>query len=143
MFSTGAGTPLYSSGWSPISNDDYAGTCFFLLALGALARCLVAVKAVLERRWIDADLNSRYIVVKTNPEKYIGSNPQSGNSVLSENGVEKDIIIVRRHRNGARPWRITVDGPAAAIDTLIAGYAIHHADECGLFPLCPRWDIPW
>ncbi|EXL39233.1 hypothetical protein FOCG_18159 [Fusarium oxysporum f. sp. radicis-lycopersici 26381] len=121
MFSTGAGTPLYSSVWSPISNDDYAGTCVFLIVLGALARCLVAVKAVLERHWTDAELNSRYIVVKTNPENDISSNSQSNKGVLSENGIEKDVIVVRRHMKGARPWRITIDGPRAAIDTLIAG----------------------
>lgn len=121
MFSTGAGTSLYSSVWSPISNDDYARTCFFLIVLGALARCLIAVKAVLERRWIDAELNSRYIVVKTNPENGIGSNSQPDKAVLSENGIEKDVIVVRRHMNSARPWRITIDGPRAAIDTLIAG----------------------
>merc|ERR1712000_459176 len=85
------------------STDGYAGTCIFLIVLGVILRSLAAVKSVLERRWIDAELN------------------KSSKGILTENGVEKHVMVVRRHLNGARPWRITVDGPRAAIDTLIAG----------------------
>lgn len=113
------------------STDGYAGTCIFLIVLGVILRSLVAVKSVLERRWVDAELNSRYVVAKTNQNNDIGSDSESSKGILTENGVEKHVMVVRRHLNGARPWRITVDGPRAAIDTLIAGvlylmYAAHY-----------------
>ncbi|KAH8654668.1 Ctr copper transporter [Ilyonectria robusta] len=105
----------------PIFVDNYAGTCLFLIVLGVIARSLVAVKSVLERRWIDADLNSRYVVVKTNPNNDVSSDAESSKGILTENGIEKDVMVVRRHMKGAPTWRITIDGPRAAIDTAIAG----------------------
>ncbi|EWZ78567.1 hypothetical protein FOCG_18073 [Fusarium oxysporum f. sp. radicis-lycopersici 26381] len=150
MFSTGPGTPLYFSVWTPISVDGYAGTCIFLIVLGVILRSLVAAKSVLEKRWIDAELHSQYVVVKRTPSnECISSDLESTKGLLTENGVEKDVIVVQRHMEGARPWRITIDGPRAAIDTVIAGvfivldHAVYHADECRLFPLHPQWHFPW
>ncbi|KAI8648734.1 hypothetical protein NCS55_01481700 [Fusarium keratoplasticum] len=122
MFSIGAGTSLYCSLWNPTSVDGYAGTCLFLIVLGVILRSLVAVKAVLERRWIDAELNSRYVVVKRKSiNECMGGDSESNRSLLTENGVERNVFVVRRGMEGARPWRITVDGARAAIDTVIAG----------------------
>lgn len=120
FFSTGSGTPLYSSTWMPVSADNYAGTCIFLAVLGVIFRSLVALKSTLERRWIDAELNSRYTVVTENlAKKHVAS--QATRSLLREEGVEDDVIVVHRHINGVRPWRLTIDGPQAVIDTMIAG----------------------
>ncbi|KAM6513229.1 hypothetical protein FALCPG4_18927 [Fusarium falciforme] len=122
MFSTGTGTPLYSSAWIPISADNYAGTCLFLIAIGTIVRSLVAVKSVLARRGIDAELNSRYVVVKKKANREcIGSDLESSKGVLTETELETDVMLVRRRVEGARPWRITIDGPRAAIDVVVAG----------------------
>jgi hypothetical protein len=123
MFSTGTGTPLYSSMWMPMSIGSYAGTCIFLIVLAVIFRFLIAFKAVLEERWIDAELNRRYVVVirKPNTKDRIGSNSDSKIALLTENGVEEDVVVVRKHIKGTMLWNITVDGPRAAIDTAIAG----------------------
>ncbi|EXL39201.1 hypothetical protein FOCG_18188 [Fusarium oxysporum f. sp. radicis-lycopersici 26381] len=122
MFSTGTGTPLYSSAWIPISVDNYAGTCLFLIAIGVILRSLVAVKSVLARRGIDAELNSRYVAVKKKANsEWIGGDSESSKGILTENGLETDVILVRRRVEGARPWSITIDVPRAATDVMIAG----------------------
>jgi len=38
-----------------------------------------------------------------------------------ENGVEEDIIVVRKHMKGLRPWRFNIDGSRAVMDIVIAG----------------------
>ncbi len=43
--------------------------------------------------------------------------------VLMENGVEEDVMIVKKTGMGVRPWRITTDPIRAVIDTVIAGVA--------------------
>jgi hypothetical protein len=123
MFSTGTGTQLYSSMWMPMSISAYAGTCIFLIVLAVIFRFLIAVKSVLEHRWIDAELNRRYVVVrrKVDTKERVSSDSDSKRALLTENGVEEDVMIVRKHVKGVRPWRITTDGPRAAIDTVIAG----------------------
>lgn len=50
-------TPLYSRQWTPASAGSYAATCIFLIVLAATARCLVALKSVLEQRWKAAFLS--------------------------------------------------------------------------------------
>jgi hypothetical protein len=41
--------------------------------------------------------------------------------VLSENGVEENVVVVKKRTFGPRPWRMSVDPARAAIDTVIAG----------------------
>lgn len=122
-FFMGPGTPLYSSKWMPISIDSYAGTCIFLIFLTVIFRFLIAFKSVLENRWIDAEFNGRYVVVlrKPNTKEQITGDSDSKGALLTENGVEEDVMVVRKHMKGRRPWSITVDGPRALIDTVNAG----------------------
>ncbi|KLU83211.1 copper transporter [Magnaporthiopsis poae ATCC 64411] len=42
-------------------------------------------------------------------------------AVLSSNGVEEDVVVVKKHTTTARPWRLSVDPLRAVIDTVIAG----------------------
>ena len=123
MFSTGPGTPLYSSKWMPMSISAYAGTCIFLVILAIIFRFLIAFKSVLEERWIDAELNRRYVVSirKPNTKERISSDSDSKIALLTENGVEEDVMVVRKRMKGTMPWSITTDGPRATIDTAIAG----------------------
>ena len=70
-----------------------------------------------------AEVNRRYVVItkKSNTKERISSDSESNRALLTENGVEEDIMVVRKHMKAARWWRITIDGPRAAIDTVIAG----------------------
>lgn len=44
-FFTSTGTPLFSMPWTPMTTGQYAGTCIFLIALAAICRGLLAVRA--------------------------------------------------------------------------------------------------
>jgi solute carrier family 31 (copper transporter), member 1 len=121
MFSTGTGTPLYFSKWMPISITAYTGTCVFLIVLAISLRILIAFRSVLEERRINTELNRRYVVRKSNTKERISSDPDSKTALLTENGVEEDVMVVRKQMKGPMPWSIAVDGARAATDTVIAG----------------------
>lgn len=126
VFQTSMGTSLYSAGWTPTSAGTYAATCLFLIGLAAVFRGLLALKARQERRWLDAELKRRYVVVSgkgTLAETLSRDSLAKGATmVLSENGVEESVVVVARPTTGhARPWRLSVDPLRAAIDTVIAG----------------------
>lgn len=105
-----------------MSSNTYAATCIFLVVLAIIFRFLIAIKAVLEERWIDAELNRRYVVIrKPNTKERISTDSDSKRALLMENGAEEDVMVVRKHMKGTMPWSITTDGPRAAIDTVIAG----------------------
>lgn len=112
--------------------DAYVHQClcwdlYLLDVLAVIFRFLIAFKSVLEHRWIDAELRRRYIVVrrkvdtKERTKERVSSDSDSKRALLTENGVEEDVMIVHKHVTGVRPWRITTDGPRAVIDTVIAG----------------------
>jgi len=123
IFSTVTASPLYAPTWMPVSSSAYAGTCIFLVVLAIIFRFLIAFKSVLEERWIDAELNRRYVLIirKPNTKKRISSDSDSQIALLTENGVEGDVMVVRKHMKGTIPWSVTTDGPRATIDTVIAG----------------------
>jgi hypothetical protein len=124
-FFTSTMTPIYSSMWSPTSTGQYAGTCIFLVILATIFRGLVAAKARKEAAWLDAEFNRRYVVVagKLPKAERIASDSDSKRMILTENGVEEDVIVVKKRSMGIRPWRITTDPIRAAMDTVIAGVA--------------------
>ncbi|KAL2130917.1 hypothetical protein VTI74DRAFT_5786 [Chaetomium olivicolor] len=126
VFQTSLSTSLYSSAWTPTTTGTYAATCIFLIVLAAVFRGLLALKSWQESCWLDRELDRRYVVVN-------GKGPLAENlsrdslaknmtMVLSENGVEENVVVVkRRTTGGARPWRLSVDPVRAAVDTVIAG----------------------
>ena len=118
-------TPLYSTSWQPTTTAGYAGTCIFLIALATIFRGLLALKAWKEAAWFDAEFNRRYVVVAGKPSKTerISQDSDSKRMILTENGVEEDVIVVQKRSRDIRPWRITVDPLRALIDTIIAGVA--------------------
>ncbi|KAL5317378.1 hypothetical protein ACEPPN_014473 [Leptodophora sp. 'Broadleaf-Isolate-01'] len=122
-FFTSTSTPLYSEGWTPNSPGAYAGTCIFLVILAIIFRSLLAVKAWKERAWLDAEFNRRYVTVagKLPKSERISQDSDSKRMVLSENGVEEDVMVVKKRGMGARPWRITTDPVRAVMDTVIVG----------------------
>ncbi|OJJ85176.1 copper transporter family protein [Aspergillus glaucus CBS 516.65] len=117
-------TPLFSNAWTPSSSGTYAGTCIFLIALAIIGRCLVAFKAILEQRWTAAHLNRRYVAVqgKTAEAGRIESDPDAKTaSLVTPQGVEETVKVVRRVTNEPLPWRFSVDLPRALIYLCITG----------------------
>ncbi|KAK4117465.1 hypothetical protein N656DRAFT_786207 [Canariomyces notabilis] len=127
VFQTSMSTALYSSSWTPTTVGTYAGTCIFLISLATVFRGLLALKAWQEHRWLDAELQRRYVVVNGKAPLAEALSRDSlakqAHLVLSENGVEENVLVVRNRPAAAfaRPWRLTVDPLRALIDTVIAG----------------------
>jgi len=118
-------TPIYSAMWAPATVGQYAGTCIFLITLATIYRGLLALKVRKEIAWLDAEFNRRYVVVagKLPKSERIASDSDSKRMILTENGVEEDVMVVRKRSLGIRPWRITTDPIRAVMDTVIAGVA--------------------
>jgi len=116
-------TSLYSSMWTPTTIGAYAGTCIFLILLAVTFRGLLAVKAWKEAAWMDAEFKRRFVAVagKQPKSERISSDSDSRKMVLTENGVEEDVMVVQKKGVDARPWRISVDPIRAIIDMIIAG----------------------
>jgi hypothetical protein len=109
--------------WTPATTGEYAGTCIFLIILGTVFRGLLAVKAWTEAAWLDAEFNRRYVTVASKPPKAdrISRDGDSKRMILTENGVEEEVMVVKKRGMGIRPWRITTDPVRAVMDTIIAG----------------------
>ena len=122
-FFTSFYTPLYSSSWAPTSQGAYAGTCIFLVCLATLLRFLLAFKGWKERAWLDAEFNRRYVVVQGKQTKKddIANRRDSTKMLLTENGVEEEVMVIKKRGTGVRPWRLSTDPVRAVMDTAIAG----------------------
>jgi hypothetical protein len=128
VFQTSMATSLFSAAWTPTSTGAYAGTCIFLIVLAVLFRGLLALKSWQERRWLDAEIARRYVVVqgKTPLAEALARDPaaKGATMVLSENGVEENVVVVGNRGAAAahvRPWRLSVDPLRALVDTVVAG----------------------
>ncbi|KAL8770584.1 MAG: hypothetical protein Q9194_005128 [Teloschistes cf. exilis] len=85
---------------------------------------LAAGKYFLERRWLDQELNRRYVAVRgipTEAERIDSDMDSKDVSLISERGVEERVRVVRNIRRTIPPWRLTVDLPRAAYATVMAG----------------------
>jgi len=124
-FFTGTTTPIYSAMWSPTNTGQYAGTCLFLIILAIVFRGLLAMRAWKEAAWLNAEFNRRYVTVagKLPKSQRIASDTDSKRMILTENGVEEDVMVVKKRSRGIRPWRITTDPIRAVMDTVLAGVA--------------------
>lgn len=122
VFYTSTSTPLYSASWIPSGTGQYAGTCIFLIVLAVIFRGLLSLKAIVQRKWQQNEMNRQYV---------LGSgNVQVDGRALQDGGMEKTILIrsedgavVRNGSSGLRPWRISTEGPRAILDTVIVGVA--------------------
>ena len=88
-------------------------------------RGLLALKGWKETAWLDAEFNRRYVVVAGKQTKTERISQDSGSKllILTENGVEEEVMVVKKRSSGVRPWRLSVDPIRAVIDTVIAGVA--------------------
>lgn len=116
-------TPLYTEGFHPTTVAGYTGICIFLIMLGVVFRFLIAVKAWKETAWLDAEYQRRYVHVagKGDLAKRMSEDSDTKGMTLSENGLEEQVMVVKKHGITRRPWRITTDPIRAVIDTVIAG----------------------
>ena len=124
VFQISSSTPLYSTAWTPASTGSYAGTCIFLIVLAALFRGLIAGKHILENRWLDMELDRRYVSVRGKPtesERISTDSEMKTATLVSERGVEEHVRVVRRRRRGGAAWRFSVDFPRAGYVTVMAG----------------------
>jgi hypothetical protein len=123
-FYTSTSTPLFSTLWTPSSTGPYAGTCIFLIVLAVLFRALLALKAWREAAWLDAAFQRRYVAVQGKgslAQRMRASEDSEKRMVLSENGVEEEVVVVKRRGGETRAWRWGVDPVRAGLDTVIAG----------------------
>ncbi|KAI9768956.1 MAG: hypothetical protein M1840_004552 [Geoglossum simile] len=126
VFNTATDTPLYSNAWAPHSAAGYAGTCIFLILFAALWRGGFAFKSFVERRWLDAAMHRRYVVVagKQRESERVSQESEAKSTVLlTERGVEEEVRVVRRVSRGVMPWRWSVDLPRALIVVILSGMA--------------------
>jgi hypothetical protein len=125
VFYTSQSTPLYSSAWAPSTTGQYAGTCIFLVIFAIIFRVLLALKARQEANWLDAELNRRYISVagRLPPSERPPQGQERKKVIVTEGGIEEEVLVVRRNSGAVHPWRITVDPLRAVTDTVIAGVA--------------------
>lgn len=124
IFVNSHSTPLFSKSWTPSTTGQYAGTCIFLILLAIAFRGLLATKHVLESRWSAQARNRRYVVVA-------GRTPESGNiendpdakegSLITAQGVEERVKVVRTAKQPAIPFRLSVDVPRAGLTFVITG----------------------
>jgi copper transporter 1 len=124
VFHTSTHDPLYSTRWTPHSAPAYAGTCIFLILLAALWRGSFAFKAIVERRWLDAALKRRYVVIAGKPreaERVSQESEGKGVVLLTERGVEEEVRVVRSKARAVMPWRWSVDLPRAFMVFVISG----------------------
>ncbi|KAI5921891.1 Ctr copper transporter family-domain-containing protein [Camillea tinctor] len=123
VFQNEMATPLYSEAWTPTTAGAYAGTIIFLIVLGVVMRLLFAAKAFAEARWLEAEMNRRYVVVqdKLPVAEQVMRDDASKRAILTENGIEQNVMVVQKNTIHARPWRLSVDPLRALLDTLIAG----------------------
>lgn len=124
VFTVSTSSPLFSKSWTPNSTGSYAGTCIFLIGIATISRILVAAKHILEHRWLDAELDRKYVSIRGIPTEaesiYKDPKGQSG-TLITERGVEEHVRVVRRRRRGVAAWRFSVDLPRAAYMTVTIG----------------------
>jgi hypothetical protein len=123
VFQNDMATPLFSTAWTPTSTGTYAGTCIFIIVLSVLFRILLAGKAYLEARWLDREMNRRYVVVqgRDSVKEQVSRDHHAKHAILTENGVEEGVAVVEKKTVVTRPWRVSVDPIRAGIDVVIAG----------------------
>lgn len=124
VFTNTHDVPLFSTQWTPSSTGSYAGTCIFLIVLAIIGRLLVAFKAIMERHWLAVHLNRRYVAIagKSTELGRIDSDPDAKiASLVTAQGVEESVKVVRRLTHEPLPWRFSVDLPRSFLYLCITG----------------------
>lgn len=114
-FFTSSSTPLYSNGWTPANEGQYAGTCIFLIVLGLILRVLLAFRPILEKRlWGKTAVAASSSLKELEESGGEGAVP-AGQPRLALAAVAMD---VRRKWSG---WRVSTAASRATYELVIAG----------------------
>lgn len=110
-------TALYSTSWTPSTTGQYAGTCIFLIVLGAIFQILLAARVIRQQRWRKAESKRRLIVVDNSGKKTDITNKSMPLTGSLSGG---DFVLTSIDYKG-RPWRLSTDIARAALDTITLG----------------------
>ncbi|KAK8125642.1 uncharacterized protein PG998_001401 [Apiospora kogelbergensis] len=93
---------------------------------GHPAAGLLALKSIQESRWLDQEFKRRYVAVqgKLPMAERVSADSLAKKMTLSENGVEEDVMVVKKVQTHARPWRLSVDPCAPSLIPLSRVLAI-------------------
>lgn len=89
-----------------------------------LFQVLLVGRHVLERKWMDKELNRRYVSVRGVPKEVDRINVDNGaktGTLITERGVEEHVKVFKRHVSNVVPWRLSTDLPRATYVTLMGG----------------------
>lgn len=86
-------------------------------------RLLLAGKSALEARWLDREMKRRFVVVQGRQtlRERVSVDSEAKQGVLTENGLEEDVVVVGKKGLIVMPWRVSVDPIRALVDVCIAG----------------------
>lgn len=87
---------------------------------------MFAFKAVVESRWAAQARNRRFVLVKGKPSEAgkIDADPDSlKGSLITVNGVEENVKVVRNYSKSVAPFRLSVDVPRSFMTMVIAAVA--------------------
>ncbi|KAJ6112306.1 hypothetical protein N7523_008367 [Penicillium sp. IBT 18751x] len=88
--------------WATTSSSSYAGTCIFLVILGVILLSLVSSRSMLEKRWSRRELNRRHVLFLNKDSSGLMDKSET---LLTPNGLEKDIIIIEQPTRARRSWK--------------------------------------
>lgn len=124
---------LFSDQWVPSNRGQYAGTCIFIVFFAMIYRGLFVVKFKLDEKLIKCGKLNKQVVALTDigrdqPYKSL----RDIEDELDEEEEQERLQKLERPeqpspaptmttRQGPRPWRLSVDVPRAAIQTVLSG----------------------
>ena len=91
-----------------------------------MLRCLFATKSLAEHRWSARARDRRYVLVKgrgTEAGKIEVDDDVKSGSLITSQGVEENIKVVRNTSRPVLPFRLSVDVPRAILVLMISGVA--------------------
>ena len=151
-FFTSQQTPLFSSSWMPSNTGDYAGTCIFLIILGAILQFLLSSRALYYRKLVNLDMTRREIKIQDSTIRSMASKLSETpfNSPLTPfrskiTTLEMECRSTKSRLRHCHSWRWIPSVScffALDHDTLISQqYGSSHDYECGIFHGGPCWNI--
>ncbi|KAK9480287.1 Ctr copper transporter family-domain-containing protein [Lipomyces japonicus] len=112
VFHTSTNDPLFASGWTPSSTGKYAGTCIFLIVLAVTYRLTHVIKHRTERYLIS---RATHIAISSHIHT-VDDDGAIEKYTASTSSISKPLSF-----GDARPWRVSIDFPMAAIQVILAG----------------------
>lgn len=124
---------LFSEQWTPSNRGQYAGTCIFIVFFAMIYRGLFVVKFKLDEKLIKTGkLNKQVVALNDIGRDQPYKSLRDIEDELDEEEEQERLQKLERPdlpekgpqmttRLGPRPWRLSVDVPRAAIQTVLSG----------------------